>query len=209
MSSTVAAPEIFLRGGSEGQSASLRGEIVTVFSSNGGKLGKTGAEQWHTGEGRGGRVPPWHFSPGNFCWPTGKIEVNKKKKNGEEKKAKRRIAKGKSKGKKYENEKKTFFSFAFHFLKPQKFVWGVPKWKTSTGKKHISRRERIWTSDFAPSEKYSSYATGAEPPVRGCPLPYSCHQSIPKFVHISQYGRTPGATCIWSWISSSYKSLCN
>ena len=45
----------------------------------------------------------------------------------------------------YENERRIFFSLflflfiylfiAFHFLKPLKFVWGVPKWKISTGKK--------------------------------------------------------------------------
>ena len=27
--------------------------------------------------GGGGSVPPWHFSPGNFCWPTGKREGRK------------------------------------------------------------------------------------------------------------------------------------
>ena len=54
-----------------------------------------------------------------------------------------------------------FFFFAFNFLKPLNSVWGVPKWKISSGKKHISRREKIRKSDFAPSEKYSCYATDA------------------------------------------------
>ena len=64
------------------------------------------------------------------------------------------------KWKKYENKQRTFFSFfSFHFLKPLKFAWSVPKWKISTGKKHILRREKIGKSDFAPSEKYSFYAS--------------------------------------------------
>ena len=37
----------------------------------------------------------------------------------------------------------SFLFFFFHFLKPLKFVWGVPKWKISTGgKKHISSQEK-------------------------------------------------------------------
>ena len=31
-----------------------------------------------SGRGAGGRVPPWHFSPGNFSWPTMKREARKK-----------------------------------------------------------------------------------------------------------------------------------
>ena len=50
-----------------------------------------------------------------------------------------------------------FFFFACHFFKPLKFVWGLPKWAVFTGKKHISRWEKIRKSDFSPSEKYSSY----------------------------------------------------
>ena len=53
-------------------------------------------------------------------------------------------------------------TFAFYFLKPLKFVWDVPKWKIATGKKHISRREKIGTIEFAPSENYSSYATAID-----------------------------------------------
>ena len=48
---------------------------------------------------------------------------------------------------------------ACHFLKLLNFVWGLPKWAIFVGKKHISRLEKIRKSDFAPSEKYSSYAT--------------------------------------------------
>ena len=34
--------------------------------------------QWRNRLGVGGGVPPWHFWPGNFCWPTGKREARKK-----------------------------------------------------------------------------------------------------------------------------------
>ena len=45
------------------------------------------------------------------------------------------------------------YSFIFcHFLKPLKFVWGLPKWTIFTGKKHISCQEKIGKSDFAPQE---------------------------------------------------------
>ena len=40
--------------------------------------------------------------------------------------------------KRYENEQKTFFSSSFfpcHFLKPLKFVWGLPKWEFLPGKR--------------------------------------------------------------------------
>ena len=33
-----------------------------------------------------------------------------------------------------------FFFLPFHFLKPLKFVWGQPKWKFFTKKKHILHR---------------------------------------------------------------------
>ena len=43
-----------------------------------------------------------------------------------------------------------FFPFSFHFLKPLKFVCGLRKWIILTGKKHISRREKIGKSDLTP-----------------------------------------------------------
>ena len=61
-----------------------------------------------------------------------------------------------------------FFFFAFHFLKQLKFVLGLSKGnflpektktKTKTKTFHDSGRKKIRKSDFAPSEKYSSYAT--------------------------------------------------
>ena len=51
-----------------------------------------------------------------------------------------------------------FFCFAFHFSKPLKFVLGLPKWEFSTRKKHFTPGKKIRKNDFAPSEKYSSYA---------------------------------------------------
>ena len=40
--------------------------------------------------------------------------------------------------KKFGNEERTFFFFAFHFSKRQKFVLGLPKQKFSTGKKQMN-----------------------------------------------------------------------
>ena len=51
-----------------------------------------------------------------------------------------------------------FFFFFFLLLKAMKFVLGLPKWEFSTGKLSISHREKHQENDFAPSEKYSSYA---------------------------------------------------
>ena len=39
-----------------------------------------------------------------------------------------------------------------------KFVLGVPKWKFSTRKKHLSSGKKIRKNDFAPSKKISYYA---------------------------------------------------
>ena len=87
------------------------------------------------------------------------------KENGQEKKENLKgkmwkIENGmKMEGEKYEEEHRTFFFFACHFLKPLKFVWGLPKWTIFTRKKHISRRQKFRKSDSAPLEKHFSYAT--------------------------------------------------
>ena len=52
-----------------------------------------------------------------------------------------------------------FFFFAFHFSKPLKFVFGLPKCEFSTGKKAFHTGKKIRKNDFAPSEKYYSYAS--------------------------------------------------
>ena len=60
---------------------------------------------------------------------------------------------------KKENGKSIFFSF--HFSKPLKFVLGLPKWEFSTGERHFTPgKKKKRKNDFAPSEKYFSYASG-------------------------------------------------
>ena len=69
-----------------------------------------------------------------------------KRENGEEKKGNCKRGGGKLKGERYESEQRTFsFSFFFgcHFLKPLKFVWGVPKWKFLQKKK--KKKIKKWT----------------------------------------------------------------
>ena len=102
------------------------------------------------GRGRGQNASR-HFSPWNFCSPTRKNlsrKKGKKRENGEEKKKNlkgKRWIKWRWKGKRYENEHRIFFSLAFSlfdFLKPLKFVWGLPKWTVFTVTNHISCREK-------------------------------------------------------------------
>ena len=86
------------------------------------------------GVGMGIRVPPWHFSLGNFCWPTGKREARRKRENAEEKKEnwKRKGGKLKMEGRRVtiQNEERTFFFFLLlTFQKPLKFVLGLPNTK--------------------------------------------------------------------------------
>ena len=94
--------------------------------------------------GRGGRVPPRDFWPGNFCWP---IEEKEGRKNGKMEQERRQIEKGKvenenwmRKSDKMRREMRRgpfFFFFGCHFSKPLKFVLGQPKWEFSTWKKHF------------------------------------------------------------------------
>ena len=51
------------------------------------------------------------------------------------------------------------FTFFFHFLKPLKFVLGLPKWEFSTGKKHFTPGKISGKMTLPPSEKHSSYAS--------------------------------------------------
>ena len=65
-----------------------------------------------------------------------------------------------------------FFCFCFFFslfktteicfestkMEPLKFVLSLPKWDFFTGKKHFTTGKKFRKTDFAPSEKYSSYA---------------------------------------------------
>ena len=92
------------------------GELIT--------LGKFGEEFWKEGgnDGRGkkGRERKKRRK-GN--------DRQGKRENGEENEGK--IEENlKLKGERYEMSRGlSFFFFACHFLKPLKFVWGVPKWK--------------------------------------------------------------------------------
>ena len=51
-----------------------------------------------------------------------------------------------------------FFAFHFSFSKWLKFVSSLPKWKFSTGKKHLTLAKKSGKNDLAPSEKFSCYA---------------------------------------------------
>ena len=87
--------------------------------------------QWRNNRGGGGagrRVPPWHFSPGKFCWHTGKREARKKGRL--EKKRRKKIGKGKEENLQNEEKTKTFFFFfliAFHFSKTTEICFGSSK----------------------------------------------------------------------------------
>ena len=125
------------------------------------------------GGGMGGQSVPRDFWLGNFCWPNREREERKmEQKIWKIKKLK--VENIKWKEEKLQNEEGTlfclfvfglffvfcFFFFAFHFSKPLKFVWGLPKWEFSAGKNHFMPGKKIRKKDFAPSEKYSSYAPG-------------------------------------------------
>ena len=75
--------------------------------------------QWHNSRGQS---TPWHFSLGNFCWPTRKREVRKK---GKMEKKRRKIKKGRWK---IENGRrkgyKIFFFSIFSFFKTTEICFG-------------------------------------------------------------------------------------
>ena len=91
--------------------------------------------------GAGRRVPPPPtFFTGKFLLTHRENRGKETRENGGEKKE-REGGKLKMEGGTAQRTFFFFFFFAVHFSKPLKFVWGVPKWKISTGKKHISCRE--------------------------------------------------------------------
>ena len=155
----VCLPSYFLAGALRGkvQGGSKSGWLLPLFCSD---WGDTVAQQL------GGRAgPPWHFWPRNFCWPTGK-RGKEKRENGE---AKKENQKRESRKLKMEAGKRVtkwgedllffIFLFFFFFLLSLKFVLGLPKLEFCTGKS-IHTGKKIRKNDFAPSEKYSSYAPG-------------------------------------------------
>ena len=108
------------------------------------------------GRGRGGRVPPdtshWEI----FADLPGKREARE---NGEKKKENLKMEGGKLKKgrRKHHNLRRGLFFFLM------KFVLSLPKCEFSTGKKHSTPGKKIRKNDFAPSEKYSSYAPEDRP----------------------------------------------
>ena len=122
--------------------------------------------QWRNsrgvGAGRGGRVSPRDFSPGNFCWPIGKREGRKKGKMEKENR-KREDGKLKIGGKVAKwGEDLVFVLFLFLFLlftfQNHWNLFRVYQNGNFLSGKSISHREKIRKNDFAPSEKFSSYA---------------------------------------------------
>ena len=69
------------------------------------------------------------------------------------------------KEKRYENEQRTFFFNCFSLFETTKICLGCTKMDNFYWGNHISHREKIGKTDFAPSEKYFSYAPDT-PPLR-------------------------------------------
>ena len=122
------------------------------------------ALQWRNSGGGCQSQCPLTFLTGKFLMTYQEKRGKAKRKNGEEKEnCKREGWKLKmEEGKVTKWVEDLFFFFfkfylAFHFSKPLKFVLGWPKWEFSTWKKHIKPGKNY----FAPSEKYSSYASTA------------------------------------------------
>ena len=117
----------------------------------------------------GKRVLPPCLLPDNFCWPTWKREVRK---NGNIKQGKVENWMRNGRGVKVTKRGKEhfffffFFSFSFFFSCLSTFqnhwiLFWVYREKTFHAGKKIRK------NDFAPSEKYSSYASGLKPGLRG------------------------------------------
>ena len=107
--------------------------------------------QWRNSRGPGaqGQSPlhPRGFSPGNFCWPTGKREARKK---GEMENKRRTILTGKVE----------YWKTNGKILKPLNLFWVYQNGNFLLGKAFHPSRKKLGKSDFAPSlKKYSSYAT--------------------------------------------------
>ena len=93
--------------------------------------------QWRNRRGgRGGRVPPRDFWPGNFCWRIGKKEARKKGK------LRKKVENLKWKQKTLEKEVRTFFFFLlFTFENDENLFWVYQNGNFLPGKS-ISRREK-------------------------------------------------------------------
>ena len=92
----------------------------------------------------GGQSPPWCFSPGNFCSPTGKREARKRVKRRRNEHM--TIVKGK-----VENfDFFFFFFFCFLFSETTEICLGSTKMEIFTWKKHFSQEKK---KDFLPPPK--------------------------------------------------------
>ena len=94
--------------------------------------------QWrNTGGGGGGQSAPRHFSPENFCWPTGKREARKKgkieRKKGKSTKGRWKIEKGTRKS--YQMRRRHFFFFSFTLFKTTEMCFGSTNGNFLPGKK--------------------------------------------------------------------------
>ena len=129
-------------------------------------LGKCG-QQWRNRRGgRGGRVPPRDFWPGNFCWRIWKKEARKKGKRGENWEEKVENWEWKQENVRKRGEDLFFFFFFFFFcfslLKTTKICFGSTKMGIFYREKAFHAGKKFWKNDFAPSEKYACYAPGGQ-----------------------------------------------
>ena len=115
-------------------------------------------------EGGVRRMPPsCHFSPGNFCWSTGKRGARRKGKmeRKEGKFEREQVENWKWKGNNYENEQMTFFFFFFFFFfcfslfeTNENLFLGLPKWTFLLGKSrfHTSKKSEKVTLPLLENE---------------------------------------------------------
>ena len=117
----------------------------TLFqkSSTGGVWILIGVASGITGKG-GGRVFPLMFFTENFLLTYRENRSKEKSENGKEKKIVKVEGNWNGSGRSMKVSKGPFFFFFFavHFLKPL-FVWLVPNWEISIGKRHILHWEKI------------------------------------------------------------------
>ena len=150
----------------------LWSKLICLVSSGATAGGEVGREQR--------APPPWHFSPGNFCWPSGKRQGNKGKWRRKEGKLKREGGKWK-RGKSGNGERTfsfflffvlfvlffvlflflffVFFFFCFSLFKTNEISFGSTKIGIFYREKAFHTGKKFRKCDFAPSEKYSSYAS--------------------------------------------------
>ena len=135
----------------------------------------------------GGKSAPWHFSPGNFCWPSyqekrGKGKWRRKERNS--KKGRWKIGNGRRKSDKGRRGLLLCFVFLLFPFKPLKFVFGSTKWEFSAGK-----------NNFTPGKKSGKKTL---PPLKNIPLmplcprgPWGPFLDIQKFSNFETFVISP------------------